>query len=238
MLVFGGNTHNDTSWSHGAKCFSADAIVYDIICDRWYSMQVGGNSQDWLGQDLARFGHSAVSINQTMLIYGGFNGVLKNDILAYVPGNCGIFKEREECLTSRVGTKCVWNRKKDQCEHHPQNQRPKSGVDTCLSAIPISTDNQGIEAKDDSKKNEDSISSIWSDRNNSDLCGTADLQSSCSACVSTTHGCVWCEVGDGKGQCLWRTCNSKDTRSRQGRLNSGKVVIRCCNILKLGLMFK
>lgn len=30
LLVFGGNTHNDTSLSNGAKCFSADFLSYDI----------------------------------------------------------------------------------------------------------------------------------------------------------------------------------------------------------------
>ena len=30
MLVFGGNTHNDTASSKGAKCFSADVMVYDL----------------------------------------------------------------------------------------------------------------------------------------------------------------------------------------------------------------
>lgn len=30
VLVFGGNTHNDTSLSNGAKCFSADFLAYDI----------------------------------------------------------------------------------------------------------------------------------------------------------------------------------------------------------------
>lgn len=30
MLVFGGNTHNDTSMSHGAKCFSSDFMAYNL----------------------------------------------------------------------------------------------------------------------------------------------------------------------------------------------------------------
>ena len=30
LMVFGGNTHNDTSLSNGAKCFSADFLAYDI----------------------------------------------------------------------------------------------------------------------------------------------------------------------------------------------------------------
>merc|ERR1719193_303040 len=34
MLVYGGNTHNDTVFSQGAKCYSSDFIAYDIACDR------------------------------------------------------------------------------------------------------------------------------------------------------------------------------------------------------------
>ena len=30
MMVFGGNTHNDTSMSYGAKCYSTDFVAYDI----------------------------------------------------------------------------------------------------------------------------------------------------------------------------------------------------------------
>ena len=30
MFVFGGNTHNDTAISHGARCFSSKFLVYDI----------------------------------------------------------------------------------------------------------------------------------------------------------------------------------------------------------------
>lgn len=33
LLIFGGNTHNDTSLSNGAKCFSADFLAYDIGTD-------------------------------------------------------------------------------------------------------------------------------------------------------------------------------------------------------------
>ena len=73
MLVFGGNTHNDTSFSHGAKCFSADFIVYDIACDSWYTAQ--DLVPKYLDADLARFGHSAVVHNKSMLIHGGFHGM-------------------------------------------------------------------------------------------------------------------------------------------------------------------
>jgi len=36
LLVFGGNTHNDTSLSNGAKCFSSDFLSYDIGILIWY----------------------------------------------------------------------------------------------------------------------------------------------------------------------------------------------------------
>lgn len=37
MLVFGGNTHNDTSMSHGAKCFSSDFMAYSL---GWYNRSI------------------------------------------------------------------------------------------------------------------------------------------------------------------------------------------------------
>ena len=72
MLVFGGNTHNDTAFSLGAKCFSADFIVYDVLCDKWH------NANDHIPRDidadLPRFGHSAVTYNGSMIVHGGFHG--------------------------------------------------------------------------------------------------------------------------------------------------------------------
>uniref|UniRef100_A0A3B3WD22 EGF-like domain-containing protein n=1 Tax=Poecilia mexicana TaxID=48701 RepID=A0A3B3WD22_9TELE len=58
MLVFGGNTHNDTSLSNGAKCFSTDFLAYDIACDKWTVLPRPG-----LHRDVNRFGHSAVVSN-------------------------------------------------------------------------------------------------------------------------------------------------------------------------------
>ena len=58
------------SSSHGAKCFSADLIVYDIVCDRWHNVQDSVPKD--LNADMARFGHSAVLRNGTMLVHAGF----------------------------------------------------------------------------------------------------------------------------------------------------------------------
>lgn len=77
MLVFGGNTHNDTSHSFGAKCYSAEVLTYDVLCDSWDRMNVNRD----LHADLARFGHSTVVFENSLYIYGGFDGQMLNDML-------------------------------------------------------------------------------------------------------------------------------------------------------------
>ncbi|MBZ3871502.1 Attractin-like protein 1 [Sciurus carolinensis] len=109
MLIFGGNTHNDTSLSNGAKCFSADFLAYDIACDEWKTLPKPN-----LHRDVNRFGHSAVVINGSMYIFGGFSSVLLNDILVYKPPNCKAFRDEELCKNAGPGIKCIWN--KNHCE--------------------------------------------------------------------------------------------------------------------------
>ncbi len=185
MIVFGGNTHNDTSTSHGAKCYSADVLAYDMVCDKWYNM--GKSLPADLDVDLPRFGHSASILDGKMILHGGFHGVLKNDLIMYVPGNCAMFKSRNKCLGAVAGQKCTWNSKKSACETHPPH-RAKPGFDTCIQAS--------------------------KDVNQTDICSTLKT---CSACTSTSFGCVWCQ-----NDCKWRSCHeNSNIASRRGRFNSG-----------------
>ncbi|XP_041426077.1 attractin-like protein 1 [Xenopus laevis] len=108
MLVFGGNTHNDTALSNGAKCFSADFLAYDIACDEWRVLQKPN-----LHRDVNRFGHSAVVSNGSMFIFGGFSSVLLNDILVYKPPSCEAFRSEEVCTSAVQGIRCLWD--KDHC---------------------------------------------------------------------------------------------------------------------------
>uniref|UniRef100_A0A3Q4H2V4 Attractin-like 1a n=1 Tax=Neolamprologus brichardi TaxID=32507 RepID=A0A3Q4H2V4_NEOBR len=103
MLVFGGNTHNDTSLSNGAKCFSADFLAYDIACDEWTVLPRPG-----LHRDINRFGHSAVVSNGSMYIFGGFSGMLLNDVLAYTPPSCQAFSSPGLCAAAEPGVRCHW----------------------------------------------------------------------------------------------------------------------------------
>ncbi|KAG7228421.1 hypothetical protein INR49_007593 [Caranx melampygus] len=107
ILVFGGNTHNDTSLSNGAKCFSADFLAYDIACDEWTVLPRPG-----LHRDVNRFGHSAVVSNGTMYIFGGFSGLLLNDVLAYTPPSCQAFSNPALCATAGPGLRCHWGKTK------------------------------------------------------------------------------------------------------------------------------
>ncbi|XP_073210377.1 attractin-like protein 1 isoform X10 [Lepidochelys kempii] len=109
LLIFGGNTHNDTSLSNGAKCFSADFLAYDIVCDEWKILPKPN-----LHRDVNRFGHTAVVSNGSMYIFGGFSSVLLNDILVYKPPDCEAFRQEELCKNAGPGIRCLWN--KNQCE--------------------------------------------------------------------------------------------------------------------------
>lgn len=78
MLVFGGNMHNDTQHSHGARCYSADTIAYDVTCDTWQHYIMPRDMTD-----LPRYGHSATVFEDSMYIYGGFDGQMLSDMLRY-----------------------------------------------------------------------------------------------------------------------------------------------------------
>ncbi|CAL8254265.1 unnamed protein product [Lota lota] len=135
MLVFGGNTHNDTSLSNGAKCFSADFLAYDIACDSWTVLPRPG-----LHRDANRFGHSAVVKNGSMFIFGGFSGLLLNDVLAYTPPSCPAWADPDACADAGPGVRCHWV--KGQCSPW----EPHLAADTVPSPFcplrPESTDEQ------------------------------------------------------------------------------------------------
>ncbi|XP_035273051.1 attractin isoform X1 [Anguilla anguilla] len=110
MLVFGGNTHNDTSMSHGAKCFSSDFMAYDLACDEWSVLP-----RPDLHHDVNRFGHSAVYSNSVMYVFGGFNSLLLSDVLMFTPASCSAFSSAPSCRAAWPGIRCVWNSSLGAC---------------------------------------------------------------------------------------------------------------------------
>ncbi|KPP59685.1 hypothetical protein Z043_122372 [Scleropages formosus] len=110
MLVFGGNTHNDTSMSHGAKCFSSDFLAYDLACDEWSVLP-----RPELHHDVNRFGHSAVYSDGVMYVFGGFNSLLLSDVLMFTPASCSAFSTESSCASAGPGMRCVWNATAGTC---------------------------------------------------------------------------------------------------------------------------
>ncbi|KAF4528316.1 hypothetical protein B566_EDAN016846 [Ephemera danica] len=148
MLVFGGNTHTT---NNDAKCYSSDFLAYDIACDSWTTL----DTPVLTTADLSRFGHSAVMFNDSMYIYGGFDGQLLSDLLRCTPGRCNSFDE-SRCKTLKPGIKCVWNDKKERCEEAHQDLRLEAGqchgfinqnraelcamLDNCIACVQTSHD--------------------------------------------------------------------------------------------------
>ncbi|XP_066149879.1 attractin isoform X1 [Euwallacea fornicatus] len=172
MIVFGGNPHNDTSFSFGAKCYSAEVITYDVLCDCWNILNVHKD----LHADLARFGHSTVLFEESMYIYGGFDGQMLNDMLKFTPGKCEYFNSSNSCLSARPGVKCVWDIKNLKCV--PVGLAPKQVLRDSREDGPF------IKCPE---KNRSSIQQAI-------LANTAKchLMEDCLSCVHTTAECVWC----------------------------------------------
>jgi hypothetical protein len=64
-----------------------------------------------------------------MLIFGGFDGQLKSDVLVYIVGICTSLATKEQCLTAMPGVKCVWNKAAKKCE--PLASISKEGYEKC-----------------------------------------------------------------------------------------------------------
>ncbi|XP_048585207.1 attractin-like protein 1 [Nematostella vectensis] len=103
MLVYGGNTHNMTVASDKlTKCYSQDFLMFDTRCNNWNKMPT---------KDLPilseRFGHTAIQINSTMFIVGGFNGTMLNDVLSYTVGECSVWKDQSTCHQAYLHSGCA-----------------------------------------------------------------------------------------------------------------------------------
>ncbi|XP_064603271.1 LOW QUALITY PROTEIN: attractin-like protein 1 [Liolophura sinensis] len=107
LLVFGGNTH-DTSEKYSTKCYSSDLLAYDMSLDCDYWKFLTPPSADTV-EKLARYGHSSVVYKGEVYIFGGFSGVMMNDIYKYTPGNCTRIQDKTECETDHPGVQCKWS---------------------------------------------------------------------------------------------------------------------------------
>lgn len=185
MLVFGGNTHNDTVHSHGAKCYSGEMLSYDVVCDSWQILNVPKD----LRSDVARFGHSAVRFENSLYIYGGFDGIMLNDILKYTPGKCDGFATQPACLNNKPGIKCLWDRLNQKCI--PLTSVPKLPFDDKID------------------REENAIYVRCSDRPRADThraIKECSQLSDCVSCLTTSFECQYCAGSKTESCVLGSTC--------------------------------
>ncbi len=149
-----------------------------------------------------------------MLVFGGFDGQLKSDVLVYVVGSCTSLTTKEHCLTAMPGVKCVWNKAAKKCE--PLTSISKEGYEKCPGAssitasfsdrifnifgfflpvyrvvgndvdavVSLSGEGGGAWASGDGPAAPMGVSI-----NYTTLCSSIG---SCPTCLHTTFNCVWC----------------------------------------------
>ena len=76
-----------------------------IVCNKWSTLSLPG-----LSTRAERFGHSGVVYEGSMLIFGGYNGIMFGEVLLLELKNCTVINNMEECVKE---TFCMWN--KNQC---------------------------------------------------------------------------------------------------------------------------
>ncbi|CAG2113222.1 unnamed protein product [Medioppia subpectinata] len=166
MLVYGGNGYNASHYNSGDRCFSPQFLSYEISCDTWRTLKDPSPAILLSDSGFGRYGHSSILYEDSIYIFGGFNGVMLSSILKYSPGDCRRFSIADECGRVRAGTKCVWNKDKNVC-------LPFS-VQKTSQAVSLYSPCDSVYA------------------NFTELC---QRQTLCPSCLANTYGCVWCSSG-------------------------------------------
>ncbi|KAJ4432158.1 hypothetical protein ANN_20774 [Periplaneta americana] len=200
MVVFGGNTHKDND---EGKCYSSDILAYDVTCGNWNTLSV----PQGLRSDLARFGHSATIFENSLYIYGGFDGQMLSDMLRFSPGNCSALSDRTSCLETYPGVKCVWNNQEDKC-------------------LPI-TELSG----------EEDVFSRCAQKSRSVIVAYEKMcseLSDCASCSNTAFQCMWCgSAGCKFRSCRGTTINNEATvENAEDQLCADTESSRCRQLYK------
>ncbi|XP_067935184.1 attractin-like [Watersipora subatra] len=103
MLVSGGNSHNDTATSSGSQCYSSALLAYNTCCDRWTEI----DAVDATDSGINRFGHHTFLHNGSVYTFGGFNGIMLNDVVKLYTPNCSLFLSKIDCELRNF--LCEWN---------------------------------------------------------------------------------------------------------------------------------
>lgn len=120
LLIFGGNGHNLTDENTSITCFSPQFLAYDISCDTWSTLENPILTNSYDSTIIGRYGHSSIVYEDSLYIFGGFNGLMHNKLMRFIPGNCSNLETMKDCYSKKIGTKCIWNKEKRLCQSYNQ----------------------------------------------------------------------------------------------------------------------
>ncbi|XP_020606886.1 attractin-like [Orbicella faveolata] len=210
ILVFGGNSHNGTAQLQSMlPCFSMDFLAYDIDCDEWHRMNESGSLKD-----AGRYGHTALLVNRTMYVFGGFQGIVLSDVLSFTPAPCDLIDDKATCQVHFNSSDCVWNDSTSSCLGPERCVQPKISADekcfelgkscrSCTSSIHGCSWCNGICVKGNCPTSQKKVDSPDNCPKKGKEVSTPDCDglceerlchnlSSCDDCTSKRR-CMWCE---------------------------------------------
>lgn len=208
LIVVSGNSYNYTN----DQCFQKSYLVYDLACstarseaaldDKNSSSLVaatGGSHHCgrmcWKTIDdnepglLKRYGHSVVNHKSELIMFGGFNGVIMNDLRYMEISTCDKFLGEASCERPRLGLSCRWNAIEDKCQ---ENLITSTNSTTAVESEPLMRSSNCT-------KNELKA-----------LQNMCESRETCSDCLSTNSGCVWCGF---ISQCQYAKCKSSSGKA-------------------------
>lgn len=198
LIIFGGNSYNISHQSD--QCFQQTYLIYDLSCAKPSDSTSPSNSTTktlncphkcWDSMDdfeagiLKRHGHSVVKYGKELILYGGFNGVILNDIRIMNIRSCDTFGQESDCALTKLALSCYWNPIDSNCEDQTQNFLNTSSVLSSMTHANCTRTEIDF------------------------LQHTCKGRETCTDCLSTTFGCVWCGLLD---QCQYHKCKSSSSK--------------------------
>lgn len=197
LVVIGGNGYNISS--HGDKCFRKVNYAFDLSCylsqkrnpDGSYCRRECWHAIEPYDQGVTkRQGHSIVSYNSSLIMFGGFNGMLLNQLHRFDVVLCSKFKNEDSCSQHKIGNKCLWDNE----------------AQVCLDIENVSK-NSSLVQQSESKCTKGDHGALQQ------IC---ESRQSCHDCMNTSLGCVWCDL---VGRCKFGRCKPS-TRLKYTSQNS------------------
>lgn len=92
-------------------CFSRDLLLYNTLCDTWDTVELPG-----LPVNASRYGHTSLLAPRggSALVFGGFVGTLRSDVLRLMMENCSQWTEEADCVNTSSQL-CAWRGTEGLC---------------------------------------------------------------------------------------------------------------------------